>query len=234
MLASWILTLMVALQPAAPWRASYEKTAAAFADAAKADPLFVGERAEARTGALLVALAWHESRFNPRAVASKRFMCLFQIDRVHLADPERALSDPADCTRAAMRILKESLSKCRHRAEPDRLAFFTSGSCERGGAASRHRMFLASRILRDHPPPTDGGHAELIDLRERRPWPPPVPASAQPPTPVALEVDVQPPPVTSEGVSQSASSRSSASDSGSSAASRRSSSPNSERPPAPA
>ncbi|MEZ4262740.1 MAG: transglycosylase SLT domain-containing protein [Polyangiaceae bacterium] len=161
MLASWILTLMVALQPAAPWRASYDKTAAAFAEAATSDPLFAGERAEARTGALLVALAWHESRFNPRAVASKRFMCLFQIDRVHLADPERALRDPADCTRAAMRILKESLSKCRHRAEPDRLAFFTSGSCERGGAASRHRMFLASRILRDHPPPTQGGHATL-------------------------------------------------------------------------
>jgi len=157
----WVVSLMVALEPSAPWRATYEKTAEAIARVAESEPLFE-ERGEQRTAALLVAVAWYESRLKPNAKsANGQWYCLYQVDKRHLPDPEKALTDPEVCTRAAIKIIKGSLAKCGKRPAEEQLAMFMSGSCDKGLADSRYRMFLAGKLLKDHPFPeqTGGGTA---------------------------------------------------------------------------
>jgi hypothetical protein len=156
---AWVVGLLVALEPQAPWRGTYGKTAEAIARAAESDPLF-GDHGEERTAALLVAIAWHESRFKPNAVsANKQYVCLFQIDKRHLSDPDKALADQETCTRAAMKIIRASLEKCASKPENDRLAIFMSGACDRGVAESRYRMFLAQKLVKEHPMGMEEGGA---------------------------------------------------------------------------
>jgi hypothetical protein len=148
---AWVVGLLVSQEPQAPWRGSYTKTAEAIARVAESEPLF-DQRGEERTAALLVAIAWYESRFKPNAVsANKQYLCLFQIDKRHLADPDKALADQEVCARAAIKIIRASLQKCASKPENDRLAIFMSGACDRGVAESRYRMFLAQKLVKEHP-----------------------------------------------------------------------------------
>jgi hypothetical protein len=153
----WVVGLMVALEPSSPWRATYEKSAEAIARVAESEPVF-DDHGEERTAALLVAVAWYESRLKPTAKSKDgQFLCLYQVDRRHLADPQKALDDPEVCTRAAIKIIRASLQTCAKRAYDDRLAQFMSGSCDKGVVDSRYRMFLAGKLLREHPLPNNNG-----------------------------------------------------------------------------
>jgi hypothetical protein len=148
----WVVSLLVALQPQAPWRPTYEKTAEAIAKAAESDPVFDTDHGDEKTAALLVAIAYHESRFKPDAKsANGQYYCLYQIDKRHLAEPDKALSDPEVCTLAALKIVRDSLAKCSKHPEGDRLAIFMSGSCDKGVDGSRYRVFLAQKLIKDHP-----------------------------------------------------------------------------------
>lgn len=169
----WIVSLMVALEPSSPHRATFERSAEAIARAAASDPLF-DEAGEARTAALLVSIAWHESRLRPDAKSKNgQWLCLFQVDRRHLAEPKRALEDPDVCTRAAVKILKGSLAKCSKNAENERLAMFMSGACDKGLSSSRYRMFLAKKLLKDHPVPALPAPEGDKDRARERAKPPP-------------------------------------------------------------
>ncbi len=155
----WVVGLMVALEPSSPWRSTFERTAEAIARVSESEPVFA-DQGEERTAALLVAIAWYESRLKPHAKSSNgRWYCLYQIDKRQLPDPQKALDDPEVCTRAAIKIVRGSMQKCTHHRDDERLAMFTSGSCEHGLPESRYRMFLGSKLLRDHPlpPSTSGG-----------------------------------------------------------------------------
>lgn len=153
---SWVVTLMVALEPSAPWRDTYEKTAAAIARASEADPLFDADGGEARTAALLVAIAWTESHLKPNAKSRNgRWYCLYQIDKGHLADPKKTLDDPDLCTRTAMKLLHGSFERCKKHPLDDRLAGFVSSSCDKGLRESRYRMHLAKKLVKDHPVPAE-------------------------------------------------------------------------------
>jgi hypothetical protein len=153
----WVVGLMVALEPSAPWRPTFEKTAEAIARVAESEPLF-DDHGEERTAALLVAIAWYESRLKPNAKsANGQWFCLYQVDKRNLPDPQKALDDPEVCTRAAIKIIRASLQKCGKSPLDDRLAQFMSGSCDRGLPDSRYRMFLAGKLLRDHPLPNSAG-----------------------------------------------------------------------------
>lgn len=153
----WVVSLMVALEPSAPWRATYERSAEAIARVAESEPLFE-ERGEQRTAALLVAIAWYESRLKPNAKsANGQWYCLYQVDKRHLPEPDKALTDPEVCTRAAIKIIKGSLAKCGKKPAEEQLAMFMSGSCDKGLADSRYRMFLAGKLLREHPFPAQTG-----------------------------------------------------------------------------
>jgi hypothetical protein len=155
----WVVGLMVALEPSSPWRGTYEKSAEAIARVAESEPVF-DDHGEERTAALLVAIAWYESRLKPNARSKDgQFLCLYQVDKRHLADPQKALDDPEVCTRAAIKIIRSSLQQCGAAKKPfeDRLAQFMSGTCDKGVVDSRYRMFLAGKLLREHPFPNNGG-----------------------------------------------------------------------------
>ena len=153
----WVVGLMVALEPSAPWRGTFEKSAEAIARVAESEPLWA-DHGEERTAALLVAIAWYESRLKANAKSRDgQFLCLYQVDKRHLADPQKALDDPEVCTRAAIKIVRASLDKCEKHPFEDRLAQFMSGTCDKGVNDSRYRMFLAGRLLREHPFPNNNG-----------------------------------------------------------------------------
>lgn len=157
---SWVVGLLAALEPQSPFRATYEKTAEAIARVSESEPLFpVDEEGEERTATLLVSLAWYESRFQPNARSRNgRWYCLYQLEKGWLPDAKASLSDQEMCTRAAVKVVRRSLEACQSRPLNDRLAQFTSGRCDRGGVESRYRMFLASKLLKEHPlPPPTGG-----------------------------------------------------------------------------
>src|SRR4051794_16903431 len=146
----WVVGLMVALEPSAPWRGTYEKSAEAIARVAESEPLF-DDHGEERTASLLVAIAWYESRLKPTAKSKDgQFVCLYQVDKRHLPDPQKALDDPEVCTRAAIKIVRQSLHNCASHPADDRLAQFMSGTCDKGVADSRYRMFLGGKLLREH------------------------------------------------------------------------------------
>ncbi len=84
---------------------------------------------------------------NPRLMRGVAFV------RADADDPKKALDDPEVCTREAVKLLRISLRGCSKHPLDDRLAQFTSGRCDRGIDASRYRMFLASKLLREHPVP---------------------------------------------------------------------------------
>ena len=147
----WVVGLLVALEPSAPWRSTYEKTAEAIARVAESEPLF-DDRGEERTASLLVSIAWYESRLKPNTRSKNgQWFCLYQVHKRYLPDPQKALDDPEVCTRAAIKIIRASLQTCAKRPLDDRLALFMSGTCDKGLPESRYRMFLAGKLLKDHP-----------------------------------------------------------------------------------
>lgn len=147
-----VLALMLALQPAAPWRASYYQTAIAIADASKAAPVFGGELGDVRTAALLVSWFWFESRFQIDAVGDNgRAVGLGQIHSENFSagvTRDRMLTDPAVAASEALRLLRLSMKACRALPLEERGAWYASGSCERGRQASVHRFRKAALLLR--------------------------------------------------------------------------------------
>lgn len=156
---SWVVGLLAALEPTAPWSNTYEKTAEAIARVSESDPLFAVEnKGEERTATLLVAIAWYESRLKPNAKSKNgKWYCLYQVDKQYLPDPEKALVDPEACTRAAIKIIRKSMQVCANRPLDERLAIFMSGACDKGILDSRHRMFLANKLMKEHPMPEPSG-----------------------------------------------------------------------------
>ena len=153
-MTEWILALMLGLMAhePAPWAATYPATAAAIASAATEAPLFAGKDGPARTAALLVATGWHESRFRPDAIGdSGRSHGIFQASRVPIADVNAQ-------ARGALVMMHDSFRACEGRKAEDWLAVYASGSCTNVGGliASRHRVGLAMRLFKTHPPASDG------------------------------------------------------------------------------
>lgn len=155
-MTAWILSLMVMLQPAAPWRASYEVTAAAIDRAAHAAPLYAGDEGIERTAADLVALTWFESRFDPNAIGDHgRSLGLAQIGVSNLNAlrlGRDALFDIDANLRAALQLMKISHLVCRVRPKEERLSHYASGGgdCVHGTRESVHRTKLAARLLARH------------------------------------------------------------------------------------
>lgn len=161
-MTAWILALMIALQPAAPWRSSYDATAQAIADVTRDEaPLFAGADGRARTAAVLVSVAWFESTFKPGATGDHgRSHGLFQVQG------HGTLDDPHDATRAALVELRASLHVCRKRPLAERLAFYAGGGPAPHDAdgcpvnaeavnASKHRLARAFWLFKRYPAPNE-------------------------------------------------------------------------------
>lgn len=157
MLQTWVLALMLFLQPVAPWKDSYYQTATAIAQVAQAQPVYVGDAADVRTAALLVSLAWFESRFKVDAIdrdGRGSSIGLFQIERSNIAPELRdaVLWDPSVAAREAVRLIAESFRMCQRVPAEFRLGWYAKGGngC-RETRESKYRMGLAARLFRDHP-----------------------------------------------------------------------------------
>ncbi len=115
-----------------PWVATYGETAIEIAEAAPDD----------ETAFLLVAIGWHESRFNPDALTrADGARGVWQIVP-HWGEPS---------AETAVRLIVESRRVCRKARPDERLAWYAKGgaSCNpKGYAVSRHRMALAHRLAR--------------------------------------------------------------------------------------
>jgi hypothetical protein len=158
---AWILSLMIALQPQAPWRETYEDTAKAIATVVNEEPaLFAGKDGKEKSAALLVALAWAESRFNQKAVGDHgHSMGLYQIFHTNLPTPEGfgkndILGNALNATKVAHRMLKQSMAVCGRKPVEERLGWYASGdaACSKGLSESRFRVGLAFKVYKANPP----------------------------------------------------------------------------------
>lgn len=155
MLAAWILSLMVTLQPEAPWKDTYPATAAAIDQVVEEQPsLFTDDHeGRAKTASLLVALAWSESSFKPNAVGKRGVRGLYQIGA------KGDLSDPLKASRLALEMMRESFRLCSARKVEERLAVYAAGgtSCKDPPAdalnKSRFRVAKAFWLVKKSPPP---------------------------------------------------------------------------------
>lgn len=154
---AWILALMLMLVPRAPYADTFPATAAAIDKVAHEAALYSGEDGPERTAAQLVALFAHESSFDPLAVHADTGGDSIGLGQVNVSNLRRlgltraALFDPLTNARAALRLLSESIAACAWRPSWARLSLYVSGSCNRGGEASRKRVTLATELLRAHP-----------------------------------------------------------------------------------
>lgn len=156
----WILSLILFLVPRAPFAATFQKTAESIDRVAHEAPLYPGEDGVERTAAELVAVAFFESHFDPKATFVEKdgstSTGLLQINSSNerwLGVNTTDLEDPETNLRAAVKLMKGSHRACRGRPWAEQLALFTSGDteCRAGREASRHRLELAARLLREHP-----------------------------------------------------------------------------------
>lgn len=140
-----VLAMMLHAEPDAvrsPWRATYDSTAAAIARASVASPLYAGDDGPGRTAAVLVSIAWFESRFDPRAegdrprradgsLGAATSFCAFQINAANLGwlgvTRERLLEDVDACVAAGLRMARVSLRICRAEPPEHALDWYASG-----------------------------------------------------------------------------------------------------------
>lgn len=150
----WILSLMVAaslLEPLpASFRGHYPEIAQAIADAAEATPL-PGKDGKSHMGAVLVALAWHESRFRPDLKLEGDAGA--SLGPWQLSKGWHAPSDLEGQAMFAARLVRQSWSVCRDRPIDERLGWYAYGrrGCEHRWETSRIRMALAKRLLAKYP-----------------------------------------------------------------------------------
>ena len=149
----WILSLMLLLQPTAPWKDTYEQTATSISQASKKYPIFQGPKGTEETATLLISVAWFESRFNPKAVGDHgKSFGLYQ-QQLHVGLDKEALFDTDVATKVAIDQFKVSFRVCRNRPIEEKLGWYAAGKddCERGLQESRHRMLKARWLFKNHP-----------------------------------------------------------------------------------
>jgi hypothetical protein len=160
-MAIWILSLMQLLVPHAPYADTFPATAVAIDKLAHEAPLYDDDNGVVHTVADLVALSFHESKFDPRAIdKTHSSFGLTQIDGSNLKSVGltkiEQLFDPETNLRAALKLMRISHRLCRRRPLDERLANYASGggtcSVPEGLVESRRRMRLSARLLRRHPP----------------------------------------------------------------------------------
>lgn len=175
--AAWALSLLVGTQPVAPWRETYEATAAAMAESANSDSLFAADDGPARTVAYYVSVSWFESNHNPRAEgdcrdskgasvdcktagATPHSFCLGQIHDSNFAalgvTRDALLEDVGTCVHAMHVMLKQSLHLCSARWPSEQeawLSWYTGGGpdCETRTTKSAHRVLKAKWLFARFP-----------------------------------------------------------------------------------
>lgn len=143
------------------WADSYETTAAHIANVCSTAP--IDGLDQPHCAAILVDLAWHESRFDPNAEGDVTVSAaertphsfgLFQIQAKTIGhEIPRKEWDGGEQVVDVVRLLQTSFAICSKRAPNERLAWYASGgkTCDRALGLSRFRLGEVELLLKKHP-----------------------------------------------------------------------------------
>lgn len=154
-----VLAALNKLEPFSPFVPQYAEVAEAITQAANHDPLFPEDKDGCRkTAAILVALAWHESRFQPNVVGDHgRSFGLYQIQPPTAKVPSNVLTNPRTASYIAVDLIRQSFQACAKRPFEERLSWYVSSSgCPSKPVIvkkSMDRLLMAVRILPMMSPP---------------------------------------------------------------------------------
>lgn len=150
-----VLTMMRFLQPFSLHAPQYPEIATAIATASNHDPLFPHRKDGCeRTAAILVAIAWHESRFHPNANGDNgQSLGLFQIQPPTARVDGKLLLLPRTASYIAIDLIRTSFQKCEQRPWGDKLVWYAASGhiCIDHpviNKQSRDRMATADRVFK--------------------------------------------------------------------------------------
>ncbi len=157
---SALMKVLYAIEPYSP---HHGEVSEAIAMAANQDPLWPSrEDGCFRTAAILVALAWYGSRFQPSLVGENgKAFGLFQVrpppvDANGKVVTTNMLTNPRDASLVTIDLVRQSMFKAQGRSWEEQLSAFMLDN----GAANPHdavkrgmdRMLLSDKIVKDHFP----------------------------------------------------------------------------------
>lgn len=154
-----VLAALNKLEPFGPYVPQYAEVSDAIAQAANHDPLFPEDKEGCKkTAAILIALAWHESRFQPNVVGdSGRSFGLYQIQPPTANVQSNVLTNPKTASYIAIDLIRKSFQACEKRPYEERLSWYVSSrGCPTHPVIvkkSMDRLLLAVRVLPMLTPP---------------------------------------------------------------------------------
>lgn len=147
-MADWLLALILLYRPEPTTEDAARYASIASDIAAVVEE--TGAREQDSLALTTLAIAIHESGLRAevddgRVRGSGTDVCLMQI-RTSKRRADQLAADRRECLRTGLRIVRGSLSACRHLPWEDRLAAYASGTCDAGRAASREIMGIRARL----------------------------------------------------------------------------------------
>lgn len=156
--AAQVLKMLQYLEPTSPYTPDYGEISEAIATASTHDPLFPN-RADGclRTAAILVAVAWHESRFHKSIIGDQgKSFGLFQIQPPTAKHSANMLLNPREASYIAIDLIRTSFTACSKAPWESRLSWYVSSNgCPDHPVIRKKsisRMMTAERILRQEFP----------------------------------------------------------------------------------
>ena len=156
--AAHVLKMLYFLEPQGPHVPDYGEISEAIANTSNQDPLFPQrEDGCLRTAAILVSLAWYESRFHKSVVGDQgKSFGLFQIQPPTAKHSANMLLNPREASYIAVDLIRTSFGACRNQPWESRLSWYiSSNGCPTHPVIvkkSMSRMLTAERILKSEFP----------------------------------------------------------------------------------
>ena len=155
-----IMAMLYQLEPMSPHVPRYGEVARAIEKASNQDPLFPHHEAGSQaTAAILVALAWHETRFHPNLVGDNgKSFGLFQIQPPTAKLTANILLQPLTAAFIAIDLIRTSFAHCHDRPWTERLSWYIASG---NGCRDPHpvvvkksmsRLMMAENLFRKHFP----------------------------------------------------------------------------------
>lgn len=154
-----VFAALMKIAPFGPFVPQYAEVSEAITQASNQDPIFPGDKEGCKkTAAILIALAWYESRFHPNAVGDNgRSFGLFQIQPPTAKVQSNLLTNPRTASFIAVDLVRRSFSACEKRPYEERLSWYVSSSgCPSHPVIvkkSMDRLLMATSILPMLTPP---------------------------------------------------------------------------------
>lgn len=154
-----VMSALYKLEPNSPHVPQYAEISEAITEASNQDPLFPQDKDGCRkTAAILISIAWFESRFHTNAVGDNgKSFGLFQIQPPTAQVKSNILLNPRTASFVAVDLVRKSFQACEKRPYEERLSWYVSSSgCPSHPIIvkkSLDRMLMSNRILPMLAPP---------------------------------------------------------------------------------